>query len=168
MVKTFVSLILVAPYLLAVSLSWSSGLTEIPDFSDEKNWAFVEEGPFIYPTPWGEYDIGTIRKYRRIDQPHIVGFEEFLSGDAKSFWKRWGRESSPFAHHALRKKGSDEWLLGPPGSYWRSTAVFEERALKGLWFLLYVPAQEEAFGRYFPVSTYRFKPAKPPQKGEAT
>jgi hypothetical protein len=168
MVKTFISLIVLLPYLLGVGLSWSSGLTEVPDFSDEKNWSFVEEGPFTYPTPWGEYVIGTIRKYRRIAQPHIVGFEEFLFGSEKAFWKRWGLESSPFVHHALRKKGSEEWLLGPPGSYWRSTAVFEGRALKGMWFLLFIPSHEEAFGRYFSVPTYRFKGGTPPKKGEAT
>lgn len=168
MVKTFISLLVLLPYLLDARLSGDSSLSDVPDFSDEKDWAFVEEGRFVYPTPWGEYDIGIIKKYRRVAQPHVVGFEEFLFGSEKSFWKRWGLELSPFVHHALRKKGSDEWLLGPPGSYWRSTAVFEGRVLKGMWFLLYIPSREEAFGRYFSVSTYRFKEVTPPKKGEAT
>ncbi len=166
MVKTSISLIVLLSYLLGVRLSWGFGLTEVPDFSDEKNWAFVEEGPFVYRTPWGEYDIGTIRKYRRIAQPHIVGFEEFLFGSEKSFWKRWGLELGPFVYHALRKKDSDEWLVGPPGSYWRSTAVFEGRVLKGMWVLLYIPSQEESFGRYFSVSTYRFKAVTLPKRAK--
>ncbi|MGH7773201.1 MAG: hypothetical protein ACREQA_13320 [Candidatus Binatia bacterium] len=168
MVKTSISLIVFLPYLLVARLSWGSGPNEVPDFSDEKNWAFVEQRPFFNSTPWGEYEIGTIKKYRRINQPHVVGFEEFLVGSEKSFWKRWGFELSPFTYHALRKKGSEEWFVGSPGSYWESAGVFDGMVLKGMWFVLYIPSREEAFGRYFPTSNYRFKAVTPPKKGEAT
>lgn len=81
-----------------------------------------------------------------------MGFEEFIYGDDRSYSKTWGPESDRLIYSALRKKDSDQWIVGPPGSYWKSSVVFEGTDLRGIWFFLFVPSRQEAFGRYFPLS----------------
>jgi hypothetical protein len=90
-----------------------------------------------------------------------VGFEEFIAGTDKAFWKRWGFEHSSSMYNALRKKNSEEWIIGPPGSHWQGIVVYEGLALKGIWFLLFIPSQEEAVGRYFPLPTTPSKSIEP-------
>jgi len=71
-------------------------------------------------------------------------------------------------YHALRKKESKQWIIGSPGSHWRSIMVYEGMAVKGIWFFLFIPAEREAFGRYFPIPISSLKPIEPPKKGEST
>ncbi|HWP60481.1 MAG TPA: hypothetical protein VNL14_21470 [Candidatus Acidoferrales bacterium] len=141
----------------------SNELAQVPNFADREKWVLIEEGPLIYTTLGQE--IGMIRKYRHRVNQSLIGFEEFISGDEKAFWKRWGLEPTSQMFHALRKKDSEGWVVGPPGSYWRSAAVVEGLALKGVWFFLFVPAREEAYGRYFPLPISRsIEPTEPPKK----
>jgi len=141
--------------------------SEVPNFADKEKWIYVEEGPLIYPAPWAQYEIGRVKKYRHSDG-FVVGFEEFIFGTEKPYWKRWGLEHSRSTYHALRKKDSEGWMIGPPGSYWQALAVFDGTEIKGMWFLLFLPSQEEAFGRYFPISNYRLKGTEQPEKIEAS
>jgi len=133
--------------LYPVSITAGYELTQVPDFADREKWVFVEERPLIYAGLGQE--IGTVKKYRQSTNQSLVGFEEFITGHEKAFWKRWGFESTSQMYHALRKKDSQGWIIGPPGSYWHSVGVLEGLALKGVWFFLFIPSQEEAFGRYF-------------------
>lgn len=129
---------------------------------------FVGERPLVIPGLAVGYEIGSVKKYRHATYKLLVGFEEFIVGEERSFWKRWGLEGNSLTYHALRKKGSDEWIIGPPGSHWRSIVLFEEIAPQGVWFFLFIPSEKEAFGRYFPIPASRFKPIEQPKKGEIT
>jgi len=166
--KTIFSLLAFITLLATVSLTYGDTSSEVPDFADKEKWIFVEEGPLIYPAPWAKYEIGTIKKYRHTSDGFLAGFEEFLFGSEKPYWKRWGLEYSWLTYHALRKKDSEGWTVGSPGSYWQAVAVFEGTELKGMWFLLFVPSQEEALGQYFPLSTYFVKEAAQPEKSGAS
>jgi len=165
--KLFSLLALIALF-ATVSLTHGYELSEVPDFADREKWIFVEEGPLIYPTPWANYEIGRIKKYRRANDERWVGFEEFIIGNEKPYWKRWGVVYSQLTYHALGKKDSGGWTVGPPGSYWQAIGVFEGTDMKGVWFLLFIPPQGECFGRYFPIPTYRLKETVRPEKSEAS
>jgi hypothetical protein len=152
-----------------ISPTLGSPLSEVPDFADQDQWVFVEERPLVLPgLAILGYEIGSVKKYRHTTRNLLVGFEEFIVGEERSFWKRWGLEDSSLMHHALRKKDSEQWTIGPPGSQWRAITVYEGIALKGIWFFLFIPSEREAFGRYFPIPISRFKPIEPPKKGEST
>ena len=157
MLKRILSVLLVLALLSPLRLAHGDDSRQVPDFSDKDTWMFVEEGPLIYPAPWAAYEIGRIKKYRHMTNALLVGFEEFIFGSEKPYWKRWGFGQSRLTYHALKKKDSEGWIVGPPGSYWHAAAVFNGTEIKGVWFILFIPAQEEAFGRYFPISSYRLK-----------
>lgn len=161
------SLLALIPTLAMATPGYADDSTEVPNFADKEKWIYVEEGPLIYPAPWAQYEIGRVKKYRHTDGL-VVGFEEFIFGTEKPYWKRWGIEHSRSTYHALRKKDSEGWAIGPPGSYWQALAVFDGTEIKGMWFLLFVPSREEAFGRYFPISNYRLKGSEQPEKIEAS
>ncbi|HWP60366.1 MAG TPA: hypothetical protein VNL14_20895 [Candidatus Acidoferrales bacterium] len=139
----------------------SEDLSQVPNFADSETWIFVEERPLVYAALGQE--IGTIKKYRHVTNRLLVGFEEFIRGHDKPFWKRWGSESTSRMYHALRKKDGEGWIVGPPGSYWHSVGVIDGLALKGVWFFLFIPAQEEAYGRYFALPGSA--PKEAPKKG---
>jgi hypothetical protein len=152
-----------------VNPSLGSQLTEVPDFTDQDQWVFVEERPLVLAgSGILGYEIGNVKKYRHTSNKLLVGFEEFIVGEERSFWKRWGLEGRSSMYHALRKKDSEQWIIGPPGSHWQSITVYEGIGVKGIWFFLFIPSQGEAFGRYFPIPISRFKPIEPPRKGEST
>lgn len=163
MLKTIFSFFVIYALFSPLGLAYGNGSREVPDFSDKDRWTFVEEGPLIYPAPWAAYEIGRIKKYRHITDTLLVGFEEFIFGSEKPFWKRWGLEHSQLTYHALKKKGGEGWIVGPPGSPWDAVAVFDGTEIKGVWFILFVPPQHEAFGRYFPVSGYLLKEPTQPE-----
>ena len=141
-------------------------LSEIPDFTDRDKWTFVEEYPLVHPRGVIGNEIGRTKKYRHVTNALLVGFEDFIVGNDKAFWKRWGFERSSSMYHALRKKNSEEWIIGPPGSHWQGIVVYEGLALKGIWFLLFIPSQEEAIGRYFPLPTTPSKSIETMKKGQ--
>jgi hypothetical protein len=159
MSKTLTWFLICAAVVCRMSLSSGSELTEVPNFGDREKWLFVEEHPLIY-SGLGQ-EIGTVKKYRHNMNQSLVGFEEFITGHEKAFWKRWGFESTLQMYHALRKKDSEGWIIGPPGSHWHSVGVLEGIALKGVWFFLFIPSQEEAFGRYFALPSSRYKSTDP-------
>ena len=140
-------------------------LSEIPDFTDRDKWIFVEEHPLVHPRGVIGYEIGRTKKYRHVTNNLLVGFEEFVAGNEKSIWKRWGFERNSSMYHALRKKNSEEWIIGPPGSHWQATVVYDGIILKGVWFILFIPSQGEAAGRYFSLPITPLKPAEPMKKG---
>lgn len=166
--KSIFSLLAFVTLLATVGLTYGAGSIEVPDFADKEKWMFVEEGPLIFPAPWVNYEIGKIKKYRHTTDGFLVGFEEFLFGSEQPYWKRWGLEYSRLTYHALRKKDSEGWTVGSPGSYWHALAVFEGTVLKAMWFVLFVPPQEEAVGRYFPLSTYLLKETAQPEKSQGS
>ncbi|HZA54993.1 MAG TPA: hypothetical protein VE616_12145 [Candidatus Udaeobacter sp.] len=92
-----------------VSPTLGSPLSEVPDFADQDQWVFVEERPLLLPgLAILGYEIGSVKKYRHTTRNLLVGFEEFIVGEKRSFWKRWGLEDSSLMHHALRKKDSEQ------------------------------------------------------------
>lgn len=149
---------LTAIFLLLRGPAFGRESDEVPDFRDTNQWRLVRVEPLLFGGPFGFYEIGKVKAYRHVSDP-LVGFEEYLAGDEKPFWKRWGAENSPAPYNALRRKGTDTWIVGPPGSAWLSLPVYGEARLEGIWFILIVPTTEEAYGRYFPVFSAKWSPA---------
>jgi hypothetical protein len=143
--------------LVGVRAAFAGEPDAVPDFRDTNQWRLVRVEPLLFGGSFGFYEIGRVKAYRHVSDA-LVGFEEYLAGDERPFWKRWGPENSPARYNALRRKGSETWVVGPPGSTWFSLPVFAEARLQGVWFMLVVPATEEAYGRYFPVFATSWQP----------
>ena len=147
--------------LFLTSCSVSFNVNKIPDF-DDGQWKLVEESPLGGLT----YIWGRIKKYELIENPNMIGIEEFAFSDQEAFFKRWGRDKQFF--NALKEKDSGSWLLGfPYRSRWEVVFDFDVflRRIKGVWVLLFRQPEGNVSGRYFPDPSP--KPiSRPLRKGE--
>ena len=131
-------------------------MNELPDFSDQQQWSYVETVPLSASIRGKPYVWGTIKRHRLRKDPNIVGYEEYAYGSSEPYFKTWGRETER-PSYALKESGSGSWLVGPAGASWWEVRVDLDSAgkIKGMWVVLFVRSTSKVSGRYLADPTYQ-------------
>jgi hypothetical protein len=135
--------------LFDLGMSFGFDLARLPDFSS-REWLFVKSEPVIIMGLNGQrYRWGRGDWYLFLQDPKIVGYEEFAFNREVAHFRMWGTRT--FRYQALREDDRNEkWFLGPPGSGWLILPHLDGGNLNGIWIFLMIPTDGKALGRYFP------------------